>query len=135
MTRISATAREQVRQRARSRCEYCHKPEQVGGFSYQVDHVIPERHLGTSELANLAWACFKCNNMKSTDIASYDEETGALTPLYNPRLQHWDEHFEIVNGVLLGRTAVGRVTVRVLEMNSPQQVETRRLLIEAGLWE
>jgi hypothetical protein len=135
MSRVSASVREQVRKRAQERCEYCRKPETAGGFSYQVDHVIPEKHLGTSSLENLAWACFKCNNAKATDIASYDADTGTLTPLYNPRIQAWNEHFELLEGIVLGRTAVGRVTVRVLEMNSPIQIEVRRLLVEAGLWE
>lgn len=135
MSRVSASVREQVRKRAKERCEYCRKPETAGGFSYQVDHVIPEKHLGTSSVDNLAWACFKCNNAKATDIASYDADTGALTPLYNPRMQAWNEHFELLEGILFGRSAEGRVTVRILEMNTPQQIETRQLLVESGLWE
>ncbi len=135
MTRVPAPVREQVRLRAQKRCEYCRKPETAGGFSYQADHVIPEKHLGLTEINNLAWACFKCNNAKSTDIASYDAETSALTPLYNPRVQVWNENFELLEGVILGKTPVGRVTIRILEMNSPPQIQTRRFLIEAGLWE
>ncbi len=104
MTRVPAALREQVRQRAQRRCEYCRKPETSGGFSYQADHIIPEKHLGLTELNNLAWACFKYNNAKSTDVASYDTETGLLTPLYNPRVQQWSEHFEMVEQVILGKT-------------------------------
>ena len=107
----------------------------VGGYSYQVDHVIPEKHLGSSEINNLAWACFKCNNAKSTDISSYDAETGTLTPLYSARTQMWNEHFEILEGVIIGKTPIGRVTSRILEMNSPQQIGDRRSLIEDGLWD
>ena len=135
MTRVPARLREQVRQRAQRRCEYCRKPETVGGFSYQADHIIPGRHLGRTELSNLAWTCFKCNNSKSVDIASYDEETGVLTPLYHPRTQLWNEHFEMLEGIILGKTPIGRVTIRILEMNDPQQIEIRRLLAESGLWD
>jgi hypothetical protein len=42
---------------------------------------------------------------------------------------------KIVEGVIVGRTLMGRMTVRILEMNSPQQLEDRRQLIEYGLWD
>jgi hypothetical protein len=135
MSRVPQSIREQVQKRAQKRCEYCRRPEIAGGFSYQVDHVIPEKHLGSSEINNLAWACFKYNNAKSTDISSYDVDTGALTLLYNPRTQGWDEHFEILEGVIIGKTPIGRVTARILEMNSPQQIGDCRSLIEDGLWD
>lgn len=60
--------------------------------------------------------------------------TGELAPLYNPRLQHWDEHFELVGDEIIGKTPIGRITVRLLQMNHPEQVEARRLIIAAGLW-
>jgi hypothetical protein len=135
MTYISDKLREQVRQRANGRCEYCGKPENVNTFSHQVDHVIPEDHTGTSEYINLAWACFRCNNGKGRDIASIDEETKQLTPLYNPRTQNWNDHFEMnAEAVIVGKTPIGRVTVRLLEMNRERQIEIRRNLIEEGRW-
>jgi hypothetical protein len=135
MTRVTSSVRDQVRQRAKFRCEYCYKPEDANAFSHQVDHIIPEKHLGTSALSNLAWACFRCNNAKSTDIASYDADTGALTPLYNPRTQNWGEHFMTdENAVIAGLTAIGRVTVRIPDMNRPRQIQIRQALIDAGLW-
>ncbi|MBZ0320837.1 MAG: HNH endonuclease [Anaerolineae bacterium] len=134
MTTISAAIREQVRQRASRRCEYCRKPESIDIYSPQVDHIIPQRHEGSSELDNLAWACFRCNNKKGSEISGYDKPTGELTPLFNPRTQAWDEHFEMVEAVLIGKTAIGRVTIWLLEMNHPKQIESRRSLIEAGAW-
>ena len=91
--------------------------------------------MGTSELINLAWACFRCNNAKGRDISSIDAETGVLTGLYNPRTQNWDEHFEMdAHAIIQGRTAVGRVTIHLLGINREKQVETRRNLIEEGRW-
>jgi hypothetical protein len=134
MTRVSSAAREQVRQRANHRCEYCRKPDSFSPHDYHVDHIISQKHHGSDELHNLAWACFRCNASKGTDIAAYDPQTGVLTPLFNPRTQSWEEHFELDGNRIIGKTPVGRVTVFLLDFNHPDQVETRRLLIAAGLW-
>jgi hypothetical protein len=135
MSPIPSGPRERVRLRANKRCEYCSKPEDANGFSHQVDHIIPERHGGVSDTHNFAWACFRYNNSKGTDIASYDPVTKQLTPLFNPRIQKWDEHFEMdEDGIIVGTTPVSRVTILILDMNRPRQIEIRRNLIEAGLW-
>lgn len=135
LSRIPALLREQVRQRARRRCEYCGKPENTNTFSHQVDHIIPERHTGTDDFSNLAWACFQCNNSKAADIASIDEETRQLTGFFNPRTQNWDDHFTMnEDAEIIAKTIIGRVTIRLLDMNRERQVEIRRNLIDQGLW-
>jgi hypothetical protein len=85
-------------------------------------------------LNNLAWACFECNTCKAGDIASYDTETGELTPFYNPRAHTWDEHFAMDGPTIIGKTPIGRVTIHILQMNVFDHVEMRRYLIEADLW-
>lgn len=35
---------------------------------------------------------------------------------------------------IFGKTPVGRVTVRILQMNTAEQMEARQFLINAGLW-
>lgn len=80
MTHIPTALRKQVRQRAAERCEYCRKPENVSAFSHQIDHLVASKHDGPTTLDNLAWACFRCNNAKGSDIAAYDEMTETLTP-------------------------------------------------------
>jgi len=134
MTYIPDSIRDFVRERANHRCEYCGLPEGYNFYSHQIDHIIPLKHRGDSEVINLGLACFDCNNAKSSDVASYDEVTKELTPLYNPRTQKWDEHFGIENGIVIGKTAVGRVTVFTLNMNRPEQIEIRNAIIQAGLW-
>lgn len=134
MNRVSAKLREQVRQRAEQRCEYCRKPEGVSAYAHQVEHVIAIKHDGPSTFDNLAWACFQCNNNKGSDIASYDKETNTLAPLFNPRQDRWDDHFTLDNSVIVGKTPIGRVTIRILQMNHQDQIETRAYLIAAGLW-
>ena len=136
MTRVSASVRQQVLQRANQRCEYCLRPLRYGVSRFHVDHIIPvERHLGSPGLENLACACINCNSNKISDIASYDAISKLLTPLYNPRTQVWNEHFELVVGSISGRTPIGRVTVRLLQMNaSHQEIDYRLYLVELGLW-
>jgi hypothetical protein len=34
----------------------------------------------------------------------------------------------------VGKTPVGRVTVRILQLNHPKQLRIRRELIDLGLW-
>jgi 5-methylcytosine-specific restriction endonuclease McrA len=134
MTTISETTRSQVRERERRRCEYCRKPEGISVYPHHIEHIIARKHGGTSLLDNLAWACFQCNVTKGSDIASYDSETNELTPLYNPRTDNWNDHFELLNDEVVGKTSIGRVTIRLLQINHPEQVEARRLVIAAGLW-
>jgi hypothetical protein len=134
MSRLPTHIREQERERAENRCEYCRKPEIASGYPHHVDHIIAVRHESSSDLDNLAWACFQCNSAKSSDIASYDTETKTIVPLFNPRQQMWNDHFMLENGVRVGKTPAGRVTIRTLQMNYPEQVETRRRLVSAGLW-
>jgi hypothetical protein len=55
-------------------------------------------------------------------------ETGQLTPLFNPRVHRWDEHYRLHDGEILGLTAMGRVTVRLLQMNRPARIKERLLL-------
>lgn len=135
MSRVSKPVREQVRERANHRCEYCYLPERIFRVPHQVDHIDPPRHAGTDEVENLAWACLNCNNSKGTDIGTVDVETRQRVWLYNPRQQDWNEHFQIESdGLIFGKTVIGRATARLLKMNVPHMIEIRRVLIEAGIW-
>jgi hypothetical protein len=134
MTYVPDAIRAQVRERANMRCEYCFVPEGFSFFSHQVDHIIATKHRGSSELDNLAWACFECNNAKGSDIASYDEVTNQLVPFYNPRTQGWETYFEKVDTRITGKNPIGRATVFIFQVNHPDQINIRRDLIELGLW-
>lgn len=134
MTRVPARLRLQVRERARQRCEYCRLPEGESPYPFEAEHIIAEQHEGRTVPENLAWACLQCNRPKGPNLAAFDPQTGELTRLYHPREQVWDEHFEIVDGEILGRTAVGRATARLLKLNDAQRVDLRRELIAMGKW-
>lgn len=134
MTKLPKSLRKQVQSRAKGRCEYCLKPDQYTGQSFHVDHILSRKHKGTNALDNLAWACFQCNTSKGSDIAAIDAQNNSLTPLYNPRTQIWQEHFELREAEIIGITPIGRVTIDLLQINHPDQIETRRILIEHQLW-
>ncbi|MCC5668733.1 HNH endonuclease [Nostoc sp. CHAB 5784] len=90
---ISEATQNQVRQRARFLCEYCHASEQWQYVSFTVDHVIPLTKGGANSIDNLALACFHCNRQKSDKLKSFDEKSLSEVPLFNPRTDSWPEHF------------------------------------------
>ncbi len=132
MTYISSELRRQVIARAGNCCEYCRLSQEDSTFSFQVDHVIAEKHEGETELENLSWSCPSCNGFKGSDIGSIDRHTGRLTPLYNPRLQKWEEHFQLDGPSIEALSPEGRVTVRLLKINRAEQVDERLGLIALG---
>ena len=62
---------QQVAERANHRCEYCHAPEVVFNFPFEVEHIIPIAKQGKTDLDNLALACRSCNLRKSDRISGY----------------------------------------------------------------
>lgn len=131
MSSIPSELRTTVQKRASFCCEYCLYPEALGYASFEIDHIIAIKHGGQSELDNLANSCPICNKFKGSDVASYDPKTGKLTPLFNPRKEKWSAHFQVAeSGVIEPLTQVGRVTVKLLQMNRAERVKERKLMIE-----
>ena len=82
-------------------------------------------HGGEDDLDNLALACIDCNLHKGPNLTGVDPETGLITSLFHPRHQHWEDHFEWRGISLFGKTPIGRTTIRVLNMNSEDQLTLR----------
>lgn len=123
---IGAATRRRIRQRAGDRCEYCHMRQEDEPFvRYQIEHIIAAQHGGTDAEDNLALACSNCNLHKGPNLTGIDPTTGAIEPLFHPRRQDWSEHFEERGPLIAGKTATGRVTVRVLAMNAQARVDLR----------
>jgi len=53
-----------------------------------------------------------------------------LVRLFHPRQDRWSEHFEWEGAELVGRTAVGRITIQVLAINASDFLAVRETLIE-----
>ncbi|NMF59408.1 HNH endonuclease [Pseudanabaena yagii] len=125
-----------IAERANHRCEYCHAPELVFNFPFEVEHIIPLSQQGTNDESNLALACRSCNLRKGTRISGIDNDSNGEVQFFHPRQNLWDEHFQIdtETGMVMEITAVGKVTVENLKMNSAAQVAARKLWIRLGLF-
>jgi hypothetical protein len=128
------TLRQLVWERAGYACEYCRLPQQLDVLPFQIDHVLAVKHHGPTTADNLALSCYNDNAHKGPNIAGLDPQTAELTRLFNPRADVWEAHFRWHGPVLVGRTAIGRTTIDVLDINHPERVEHRRLLMQAGLF-
>ena len=127
---MDAATRQHVRDRAGNRCEYCGlRQEHSPLVPLQIEHVTPKKHGGSDESDNLALACIDCNLHKGPNLAGRDPETGQITALYNPRTNRWADHFERSGPHIVGKTAVGRTTIYVLDMNGEERVELRTLVV------
>jgi hypothetical protein len=123
---MDARTRQLVRLRAGDICEYCRIPQMATPvIPFHVEHVIAKQHGGTDDPRGLALACDRCNAFKGPNLTSIDTDTNTLVPLFNPRLDDWNDHFLARGGVLIGRTPTGRATVRLLQMKARRRVELR----------
>ncbi|MEC4984290.1 MAG: HNH endonuclease signature motif containing protein [Oscillatoria sp. PMC 1068.18] len=127
-TYISNALRRLVEERANNQCEYCLLPANVAFFPHEIDHIVAKKHGGTTEANNLAYSCWRCNRHKGTDLGSIDPETGSFSFLFHPRTQRWNDHFRLEKITLVGLTAEGRTTVRLLQLNSSDRLAERERL-------
>ena len=131
---MDQTTRTQVWARADYRCEYCRLHQDHSELVHHVEHIVARKHGGTDDLENLCIACERCNLFKGSDLAGIDPETGQLERLFDPRSQAWEEHFELRGAFIVGKTPIGRTTVRVLSMNAGQRLQLRAVLVSQGLY-
>ncbi len=129
---VSADIRRIVTERANDTCEYCLIHSSDTHVGLQVDHVISEKHGGKTQLDNLALACAFCNRFKGSDVGSISKETKEFVRFFNPRVDKWQDHFEIDSYRVVGRTLVGEVTLFILKLNEPDRIIERQLLQMAG---
>lgn len=132
MSYISYTLKQAVIKRAGNCCEYCLVPKDDTLFSFHIEHIIPLRHTGKTELENLCFSCPRCNLLKATDIASIDPQTKLLTPFFNPRKQKWSDHFQLDGPIIKPLSPEGRVLVNVLQLNSDKRLSQRTLMMKLG---
>lgn len=123
-----------VSERADYRCEYCLLPEEFSTFSHEPDHIIPLKHNGSTTADNLALACYWCNRLKGSDLASLDPQTDQITPLFNPRQQNWSDHFRLDGAAIMSLTPEGRATAALLKFNRADRLTARQVLFEAGYY-
>lgn len=122
--------------RAGHRCEYCHAPEVVFNFPFEVEHIIPVSLEGRDTEANLALACRSCNVWKAAHVSGFDPKSGAEVRLYHPRQDFWELHFtvDLEQGEIAGLTPIARATIARLRINYPAQQAARQQWMRLGLF-
>jgi hypothetical protein len=123
-----------VRQRAQNCCEYCRMPQIYDEIPFEVDHIVAEQHGGKTVPSNLALACFADNHHEGPNLAGVDPKSRKRAWLFHPRRHGWARHFRWDGPILIGRTAVGRVTIVVLGINLTYRVRHRAQLIAEGVF-
>lgn len=123
-THVPAAVRRHVAARAQWRCEYFGIAETDTWFGCEVDHVVSEKHEGSTIAENLAMTCVPGNRYKGSDVATINAEGNAVR-LFHPRQHLWAEHFKREGVRIVGRTVIGQATVNILKMNSPERLAER----------
>lgn len=116
---------DKIASRAGFRCEYCHAPEAMFNHRFPIDHIVPKVFGGSGDPEKPALACHSCNGHKYQKQMAVDVVSKQSTRLFNPRRDKWVKHFHW-NGTrtrIIGRTAIGRATIRALNLNGARQVE------------
>jgi hypothetical protein len=131
---MDVALRNAVRRRARFRCEYCQLPEEYSPVTFQIEHIVARQHLGPTALSNLALACHFDNLHKGPNLTGIDPMTRGIVRLFHPRRHKWQRHFRWDGPVLVGRTAIGRATIAVLQMNHEDRLNVRQELIDEGVF-
>ena len=122
---MDARLRLLVKQRAAGRCEYCGLRQEQELLPFHVEHITARQHEGKDTAENLALACHHCNLLKGPNLSGLDPQAGELTRLFHPRLDDWNEHFTRRGGEIIGLSAIGRTTVRLLKMNEDGRLQLR----------
>ncbi len=131
MSLVSPTIRQQVISEAQQCCEYCQTQQCLIGMPLVIDHIIPLSLGGSSDRANLAASCYRCNEFKGAKTQGIDPQTGETVTLFHPRQQVWAEHFAWTEEgtTIKGLTAVGRATVSALKVNNEYAIASRRIWV------
>lgn len=131
---ISEFLQSEVRKRAKGLCEYCHAAEQWQYVRFTLDHIVPLADGGSSDLSNLALACFHCNRQKSRNQTAIDQESGKQVALFHPRRDRWLQHFSWSEDALrlIGLTPTGRATIEALALKRERIIAIRAADTEVG---
>jgi len=137
---ITAQTERRIRETAGYRCGYCLSQQQYVMAKLLIDHIIPRATFAPDDPKmhaeeNLWLACNICNGHKSDKTHETDPVTRERVPLFNPRTQHWYEHFKWSDdGIrVIGITPIGRATVIALHLDSdPDALQVRSNWVSVG---
>lgn len=132
---IPESLRKIVIRRAHHRCEYCCISAEDAFFPFHIDHILSIKHGGETIAANLAYACQICNWNKGSDIATFLDNLRNPIRFFNPRIDIWDDHFEIdTTGFISEKTRIGAATLKIFDLNQPDSIIERREMIRLNIF-
>ena len=94
MSYIPVDIRRLVITRANNRCEYCTLAQEGQEATFHIDHIFPVVAGGQTIVENLSLACVSCSLRKSARQLVFDLESGEQVPIFNPRQDNWQTHFQ-----------------------------------------
>lgn len=132
--KLSPELQQQIRERAKFLCEYCHASEKWQYVQFTIDHIIPIRQGGTDSLDNLALACFHCNRRKTDKTTSTLPQSKERIPLFNPRQDAWNDHFiwSVDKLTIVGLTDIANATIEALALNRERVINIRQADLAIG---
>ncbi len=131
---VSNENRQTVIDRSGGRCEYCRMHYSLQGATFHVEHTIPRSAGGSDDDWNLAWACPSCNLHKS-DRTTVSESGGSRkVAIFNPRVHAWLDHFAWDEYLVVGTTAIGKMTIVALHINDERRQRIRQAEQTFGLF-
>ena len=132
--KFSAADRELVAQRAQGICEYCQCPQNFVPDAYELEHIIALAQNGSNDLDNIAYSCSGCNGRKGIKLTAVDPLTQQEVPLFHPRNDNWEDHFEWSPDFsqVVGISPIGRATIEALLLNRVSCVNLRLALTAFG---
>ncbi|XZE18346.1 HNH endonuclease [Pirellulaceae bacterium SH449] len=120
---------QEARDRAHDACEYCLLPQRSQEATFHIDHIVPRREGGETDVVNLAFACVTCSLRKGARMFAIDPQSQWTVRLFHPREETWSEHFRLNDEFEFeGLSPTGRATIVAMGMNRPAIVSIRKEL-------
>jgi len=69
-----------------------------------------------------------------SDVGTFSADDAYLIRFFNPRTDSWHDHFDVHEGVLTGKTEIGKSMVRIFQFNDTERLLFRRQLISLDLY-
>jgi hypothetical protein len=131
---VSIEVRQRIMALYGGRCAYCRSPLFLLPGTEHIEHIVPRSVGGATDDSNLCLSCPRCNLRKSDRTTAWDRVTRRSVALFHPQRQQWNKHFRWnAKGTrIIGLTASGRATERLLRFNDEEFIRARREWIIAG---
>lgn len=123
---MQRTEFDELRKQYNYSCGYCQVTETSVGGELTVDHFKPRAAGGSDDLANLVYACQRCNLYKHQfwpNDAQLRRGERVLHPLRDELTQHL--YLNHLSGQLEALTPTGQFHITLLQLNRPQLVKRR----------